>query len=641
MSNRTETTPAAAGRPRRGLLALLALGAATLLLAACGGGSHSPTVAAGPVTPSGSCGGAAHCPYASVRAIGRRGAGVLRVPEALAIAPWGSVYVGDQFSYVIQRFSPSGRFLGQWGSYGSGPGQFGSVGALAIDRHGNVYVLDATNDRIEVFSATGAFLRSWGGRGTGLGQFRFGGGGRAEIPPGGGLAVSDSHVYVADTGGDRIQRFTLQGTDATAVGGPGSGPGRFRGPRGMTISGGRLYVADDQNHRVQVLTLGGRYLAQTPPAASGVAHLADPYDVAVGSGGTVFVADDNNNRIVRFTPRLRYSGSWNRLDANGELIGYIRAVEVDRHDAVYVADSARDRIAVFAADGAPLRRWGVSGQSHGQFDAPLDVSRDGTGGFLVIEGYGSRARVQRLDGSFAVTESWSGGGDVILGHYFFSPTAVAAAADGSFWTTDQANGLVRHFSAGGALLGAVGHSASTPPRFAQPTGIAGGPDGRLYVADTEHGRVVVLNRRGHLLGALPAGGQSLGAVRAVAVDAAGNVYVAAGDHVDVFAAGGALLHSWGGTGSGAGQLSDPGGIAVDGDGDVLVADTGNDRIEIFSSSGRLLRTIGRPGTDLGELSHPGGLTVDCHGSIVVADTANNRLQVFAGAAAPTGRCGAA
>ena len=245
--------------------------------------------------------------YTAVRSVGRRGGGVLRVPEALAIGPSGEVYEGDQFSYVVQRFTPGGRFLGQWGSYGSGPGQFGSVGALAVDGHGDVYVLDSTNDRIEVFSATGRFLRSWGGRGTGLGQFRFGGGGRAEIPPGGGLAVSGSSVYVADSGGDRIERFNLQGGDASAFGAPGGGPGEFSDPRGLTIADGRLYVADDQNHRIQVLGLDGSFIAQTPRADNGVAHLADPYDVAVDAQGDLFVADDNNNRIVRFTPALTYA----------------------------------------------------------------------------------------------------------------------------------------------------------------------------------------------------------------------------------------------------------------------------------------------------------------------------------------------
>ena len=268
MSSRPEPNRCTVPRPgpagRRTVPAALA--AAALLLSACGGGSSSSPAAAGPVSASGSCGGAAHCPYTAVRSVGRRGGGVLRVPEALAIGPSGEVYEGDQFSYVVQRFTPGGRFLGQWGSYGTGPGQFGSVGALAVDGHGDVYVLDSTNDRIEVFSATGRFLRSWGGRGTGLGQFRFGGGGRAEIPPGGGLAVSGSSVYVADSGGDRVERFNLRGGDATAFGAPGAGPGEFSDPRGLTIAGGRLYVADDQNHRIQVLGLDGSFIAQTPPA---------------------------------------------------------------------------------------------------------------------------------------------------------------------------------------------------------------------------------------------------------------------------------------------------------------------------------------------------------------------------------------
>ena len=637
----TPTLPSARTRLPGRRRARLALGAgaglAALALAACGG-SHS-TTGSGPVTAAG-CGGVRHCPYTAASSIGRRGGGVLRVPEAVAIAPSGEVYVGDQFSFVVQRFSPEGRFLGQWGSYGTGLGQFGSVGALAVGEHGDVYVVDSTNDRVEAFTATGRFLRAWGSPGTGLGQFRFGGGGRAEIPPGGGIAAWGAHVYVADSGGDRIERFTLQGTHPTVFGGPGSGPGRFADPRGLTAADGRLYVADDQNHRVQVLTLHGRFIAQTPPANRGVAHLADPYDVAVNAAGEVFVADDNNNRIVRFTPRLTYSAAWRKLNRSGEALGYIRALAVDANGAVFVADSARDQIGVFDRNGVPLRQWGVSGQSLGQFDAPLDVSSDGEGGFLVIEGYGSRARVQRLDGSLTVRQSWSGGGDVILGKFFFSPTAVTSAAGGSFWTTYQTNGLIRHFSASGALLGAVGHARAAPPHFSYPSGIATGPDGRLYVADTAHGRVVVLDRHGHLLGQFPRGGATLGSPVALAVDRRGDVYVADAAHnrIDVFSPAGTPLRSWNGSGDGGSGLEDPDGLAIDGAGDVFVSDADHDRIDVFSPDGRLLRRFGAPGIRAGQLNHPGGLTVDCHGSVIVADTDNNRLEVFAGAAAPTGRC---
>ena len=57
---------------------------------------------------------------------GQRTRGVLRAPEAIAVAPGGDLYVGDQFSHRIQRFSPGGDFRGSWGSYGAGRGQFGA-----------------------------------------------------------------------------------------------------------------------------------------------------------------------------------------------------------------------------------------------------------------------------------------------------------------------------------------------------------------------------------------------------------------------------------------------------------------------------------------------------------------------------------
>ena len=58
------------------------------------------------------------CPYAGVEIIGRRAEGVLRFPEAVAVDPQGDVFVADQLSYVVQKFSSAGAFEGEWGSYG-------------------------------------------------------------------------------------------------------------------------------------------------------------------------------------------------------------------------------------------------------------------------------------------------------------------------------------------------------------------------------------------------------------------------------------------------------------------------------------------------------------------------------------------
>ena len=86
------------------------------------------------------------CPYAGLRVIGQRAEGVLRFPEAVALGPDGDVYVADQLSYVVQKFSPYGQFETEWGSYGGGHGQFGPIGGLAVDGAGEVYVVDSSRD---------------------------------------------------------------------------------------------------------------------------------------------------------------------------------------------------------------------------------------------------------------------------------------------------------------------------------------------------------------------------------------------------------------------------------------------------------------------------------------------------------------
>ena len=84
------------------------------------------------------CPGADPCPYGAYASISQNGGGVFRQPQAVAVAPSGDVYVGDRWSYVVQHFSPGGTFLGEFGEYGSGPGQFGAIGGIAHDSAGNV-----------------------------------------------------------------------------------------------------------------------------------------------------------------------------------------------------------------------------------------------------------------------------------------------------------------------------------------------------------------------------------------------------------------------------------------------------------------------------------------------------------------------
>jgi tripartite motif-containing protein 71 len=625
---------------RRIAIWLTILAAATATLAGCGTTVGGLLGGARGGSGKHACPGARVCPYGQVEMIGRRGEGVLRSPEAIAIGPGGRVYVADQFSHTVQVFSASGHFQTEWGSFGSRGGQFGAVGGLAVDSHGDLYLVDSSNDRVEKFSAAGGFIASWGSPGSGLGQFDFGAGRGPDMPPGGGIAVNGPYVYVADTQNNRIERFALDGSGARVLVGPGSAPGEVVRPRGLAASANALYVTDDGNDRVQKLDLRGAFIAQTGPLPSTPETLADPFDVAV-HGGFVYVADDNNGRIVKLTRDLQYVATFSG-EGSYRLSKFVRAVAVDGAGRVYVADASRDRIDVFDSHGLPLRSWGTPGNAAGQFVAPLDVASGPGGQLLVVETFGPRSPMYRFSMRLAYLTTWRRGGEVILGHHWFSPSAAAFAPDGSVWVIDQSNELVRHLSATGGFLGVLtgepdGASGRMPGAvtdgFAEPTGVAVNALGDVLVADTGHDRIEEFSASGRLLasssGAGP-GEMGFRAPLAVAVGPQGTVYVAdtGNDRIVELSASGGVLTAWGGRGAGRGQFEKPSGIAIDASGHVFVSDMVSDRIQEFTSDGRLLRAWGTEGGGPGELSGPRGIAIDCQGDLLVADAENNRVQVF-------------
>ncbi len=147
----------------------------------------------------------------------------------------------------IQKLSPSGKFIAQWGGHGTDPGQFMRPQHLELDSKGALWVADACNHRIQVFDEGGKLIKIWGTPGTEPGQLQY---------PYCLALDGKQHVYVCEYGNQRVQKFTLDGQSIACWGSAGRKPGQLNNPWALVLdSRGRVHVLDSMNHRVQRFVL--------------------------------------------------------------------------------------------------------------------------------------------------------------------------------------------------------------------------------------------------------------------------------------------------------------------------------------------------------------------------------------------------
>jgi hypothetical protein len=172
-------------------------------------------------------------------------------------------------------------------------------------------------------------------------------------------------------------------------------------------------------------------------------------------------------------------------------------------------------------------------------------------------------------------------------------------------------------------------AAAAPPAPAPaPAAAAAGALGRVRVgavAAAGAGFARAIGSKGKCKGkfSYPYGG--------VAFDGEGNLVVADGRNhrIQVLRySDGAHLRSFGSEGAGAGQFDVPWGIAFDGAGHIIVSEHGGHRVQVLRySDGAHVRTFGSQGSGNGQLIYAKGIAVDGEGNVAVFDRGNARVHV--------------
>jgi len=205
----------------------------------------------------------------------------------------------------------------------------------------------------------------------------------------------------------------------------------------------------------------------------------------------------------------------------------------------------------------------------------------------------------------------------------FHPAGLAVGKDDLLYIADAGNHRVQMLAMNGQPRGAFGSRGSGPGQFVLPAAIAVAADGAVYVADAA-GRLQAFSAEGRFVRAW----DGLRSPRGIAVTA-DRIYVSEADlhRIRVFPREGEGDTVLGGLGSDPGRFQSPAGVAVDEDGLLFVADSGNHRIQKLDAAGKPLAQWGAWGGQAGLLSYPSGLAC-VGGRVYVADSCNHRIQVF-------------
>jgi DNA-binding beta-propeller fold protein YncE/tetratricopeptide (TPR) repeat protein len=445
-------------------------------------------------------------------------------------------------------------------------------------------------------------------------------------------ASSGERLYVLDARKSSLFLYDASGAPIKNVGAEGEKPGQFSEPRGVAVGpSGKVYVADTGNHRVQIFDGDGNFLTAFGEKGSEPGQLRSPESLAVGADGRIYVADTGNDRVQVFTDEgiLLF-----QIGAHGALPGQLRSpsrVAVDPSDGVYVLDRGNDRIQKFDASAKPVLSVPLKGD---------DMAVDSYGFIYVLDRSNSKVVEQSPEGQ-VIGKFGSRGKDK---GQMKNAEGIAVAPDGTLIVLDTGNSRVLRVTLTNKLkktplpLNTAAKMLVTGPTRDWPlwaTALAAAGDD-LYAYLPHLGPFVVLgpdgkekSRFGSTKGK---GGDVTRASGGLAVSAKLGIFASdsSGDRLQHFLLDGKWqanigeAEGWLDGKKKEGRMQNPNGVAINDNGTVYVADTGNQRIDAFSPDGVFVFSIG-PKVGTYVLQEPVALAWDKSGFLYFVDKGLKRV----------------
>jgi streptogramin lyase len=472
------------------------------------------------------------------------------------------------------------------------------------DSANNLYIADASGHSIfKVDRFTQALIRV-----AGNGTSGFTGDGKPAINaqlnnPSGVWVDSSGEIYIADSGNHRIRKVG-SGGNITTVAGNGTagysgdnGPAtsaQLNNPAGIAVDGsGNIFIADTGNHAIRKVNATTRNIERVagpaPVAGLGTAGysgngesavsalLNSPYGVYVSPAGHIYIADTNNCWI-------------RKVDASSKNISKVAGKTL--------AVSPWSPVCDYSGDGGLATSAGLS--------YPRDVYvRESTGETVITTADTGNHRIRSfLEGGNIATitgtgvAGYSGDGGLATSAKIDTPRGVTIKSTGELIIADSLNSSLRQVASG--IISTM--TGTGTPAFDQPRHIALDAGGNVYVADMSNHRVRRMDPSG----------------RVTTVAGTGTAGYS-GDNVPATSA----------------QLNGPASVAVDGSGNIFIADTRNCIIRKVDAATQIIsRVAGMAGncsynTDNialnTKLKYPYGVKVNA-GNIYIADYENHRIR---------------